>query len=275
MCQQGAIPPSAVLQLIGCLHGSFLVVRVLLGVSAGCRVDLFQLGDGKRRLFRVFPFICLIEINQLRLSLVQLGDDQAHLQPPVAQMHIADHRMAHITPYPLDTLADDGRTQMSHMQRLCHIGTAIVDHDGLGMCRRLQTKLLAGAHFIQIIADKSLLHFQVQESRCHCIHLRKHVLCLQDGSHVPGDHDGRFVVLLGSRQCAVALIFTQIGAVGHRHLSIFFFVSGLHKRRRHLFRNQIQYLLHLSDSLLMVFVTVHERSSLLLITRRAIRLFME
>ena len=234
MCQQRPIAPSAVLQLIGSLHGSFLVVRMLLGISTGRRVNFFQLGDGKRRLFRVFSFICLIKINQLRFSLVQLGDDQAHLQAPVAQMHVADHRMAHITAHPLDALADDGRTQMSHMQRFCHVGAAVVDHDGLGMCHRFQAELLAGAHFIQIIADKSLLHFQVQETRCHRLHLGKHVLLFQNSSHILRDHNGRLVVLLGSRQGTVALIFAKIRPVGYRHLSVLLVISGLHKRRRHL-----------------------------------------
>ena len=122
-----------VLKLIGCLHGSFFVGFIFFGFSARSRVDFFQLADRKWRLFRIFSGITLIKINQIRFSLTQLCDDQSHLQPPVSKMYIPDHLMAHKTSETFDALTDDRRTQMSDMQRFCHVWSAVVQDDLLWM----------------------------------------------------------------------------------------------------------------------------------------------
>lgn len=79
------------------------------------------------------------------MALLQLGDDQSHLQTPVSQMHITDHVMSHKFADPLDTLSNDSRAQMSDMQWLGNIGPAVIYNNGLRMCRFVTAKSSSSA----------------------------------------------------------------------------------------------------------------------------------
>ncbi len=213
MIPQCPVTAHAILQLIGCFHGVCLISLVLLGFRTGCRIDLFQLGDGKRRFLRILSFIGIIEINQSRIALLQFRNDQPHLQTPVTQMDIPDHIMPRITADPLDALPDHTGTQVPHMKRLRHIRPAVINNDLLRLLRHLQAEFLTVSHPAQIIPHKRLRHLQIQKARRHSGHLRKDTALLQLSGHILSDHKRRFMIFLRTRHGAVALILAQIGSV--------------------------------------------------------------
>ena len=100
----------ATLQFEGCLLCPLTECRIYLGFRARCRIDILQLGNRKWRLRRILAGIIRVKIYQIRLTVMQLLDDQSHLQSPVTQMHIADDMVSHIAADALDALSDDRGT---------------------------------------------------------------------------------------------------------------------------------------------------------------------
>ena len=49
---------------------------------------------------------------------------------------------------PLDALADDGRTQMAHVQGLCHVGAAVVDDDGFWIFCFFHRQVFVPGHLV-------------------------------------------------------------------------------------------------------------------------------
>ena len=142
----------AILKFLRILQRALLVSFVHLALSAGRRVNLFQIRYGKRRLLRIFSLIAFIKIRKLRLSFLQLCNDLPHLQPPVAQMDIADHLMPRIAQNPFHALSDDCSAQMPDMKRLRHVGSAVVDDDGFLFFRLRHAEFFCRSHLIQIAA---------------------------------------------------------------------------------------------------------------------------
>ena len=134
--------------------GPLLKGLVLLGLGAGRGINFLQLADGEGRLLWVLPGVALVKIDQLRLAVPKFLDDQAHLQAPVAQMHVADHVVAQEIAQALDALADHGRAQMAHVQRLGHIGPTVVHDDGLRLFRLLQAQLLTSGHPLHVVRQE-------------------------------------------------------------------------------------------------------------------------
>jgi hypothetical protein len=56
-------------------------------------------------------------------------------------MHVPDHAIAQETPQTFHTLPDNGGPKMAHMERLGHIGSAVVHDDGLVLSDLLHTVL--------------------------------------------------------------------------------------------------------------------------------------
>ena len=139
------------LHQIGGVHRLLLVGLVLLGPGTGCRIDLLQLGNGKGCLGRVLTCVIFIKIYQIRLALLQLCNNQSHLQTPVTQMDIAGHVVAHEASQTLHALTDDGRAEMSHMQRLRHVGSTVVNDNGLRILCSVTAQALIICHSLQIL----------------------------------------------------------------------------------------------------------------------------
>ena len=95
----------ATLQFEGCLLCPLTECRIYLGFRARCRINILQLGNRKRRLRRILAGIIRVKIYQIRLTVMQLLDDQSHLQSPVA-----DDMVSHIAADALDALSDDRGT---------------------------------------------------------------------------------------------------------------------------------------------------------------------
>ena len=74
-----------------------------------------------------------VEIDRRDAAQFHFGDQLAHLQAPIAQMHVADHMPAIGAVKPLQAIADDGGAQMPHMHGLGDIGPAEIDDRGAAL----------------------------------------------------------------------------------------------------------------------------------------------
>ena len=110
MFPDGGIWRITLLKLEGRGLRALLEGLVHFGLAACCRINILQLGNRKRRLRRILAGIIRVKIYQIRLTVMQLLDDQSHLQSPVTQMHIADDMVSHIAADALDALSDDRGT---------------------------------------------------------------------------------------------------------------------------------------------------------------------
>ena len=160
----------SILQEIRRLKRFSPVFLVILRLAACRRIDLLQLAYGKRRLRRILPAKSFIKIRQVRLTLLKFSDDQSHLVAPVAQMDISQYLMSHLPCKPFDPFADDRRAQMSHMERLRHVRSAVVNNDRPGLFCRLKTHILIRTHLIQILCHIFPVKLQINEPRIHHIH---------------------------------------------------------------------------------------------------------
>ena len=209
------ISSSALLQLSRCLECTFLIVLVLFRFAACARINLLELTDRKRCFLRVLSRKGLIKINKLRMALLQLGDDQSHLQTPVSKMNVTDHVVAHEAPHTLDALADDRGTEMADVKRFCHVCSAVIYDDGFRIFCFLYRKIFVVLHFGKIICQKFRVDFQVDESRFYGFNFTDHAVIGHFFYNCFSQLDRCFVVCFCSCHCAVALVFAQIRAVGN------------------------------------------------------------
>ena len=210
MPPDGRIAAVALLQLDGRLMRARGERRILLAAGGCGRIDGLQLGDGKGRFGRVFAGKIGVKIGKIGALIAELLNDEAHLQAPVAQMHVADDIIAEIALDALDGLADDGRADVTDVQRLCNVCAAVIDNDALGRVFLLQAEFLADSHLVQIRSDRLRRHAEVDEAGLHRLDERECAAAFKLRGHFFGDDQRRFVILLGGRQRAVALIFAQI-----------------------------------------------------------------
>ena len=229
MLPEGVVAPLVVLQETGRLVGLFRKDLVGLGLGAGGGVDLLQLRDGEGCLHGIFAGEIIVEIGQVGLALPQLGDDQAHLQAPVAQVDVADDRVAEVAVDALDALADDGRAQMADVQGLCHIGAAVVQHHGPLFRVARHAGTLTAAHFLHMGGQIVLPEAQIEEAGVHRLGRGEDRAVLQPGSHLAGNDDGGLVGGFGGWHGAVALEFAQVGPVGDGDLAAGSVITGLSK----------------------------------------------
>ena len=210
----GPVAPAALLQLEGGGVGTVGEAGVFLLLGGGGRIDLFQFGNGEGSLGGIIAGEVGIEVGEVGLTLLKLGDDQTHLQAPVTQVDVADDVIAQEAVQPLQAFADDGGAQMADVQGLCHVGSAVVDDHLLAGTHLLSAEGVGGAHFFQVLCQEGARELQVDEARAYGFH-QIVVAGIQLGHNSLGNLDGGALVLLGSGQRAVALVFTQVGPVGN------------------------------------------------------------
>ena len=217
---QGGVAGFAMLKLIGGVVGLFRKGLVDLGLGAGRGIDLLQLGDREGRLLRETAGLVRVEVGQVGAAFLQLRDDEAHLQAPVAHVDVADDVVAEVAVDSLDALADDGRAQMADVKGLGHIGAAVVDDNGAGLSLRLQAEAVASGHPIQVGGDIIRGQLQIQEAGLDGVHGGKGRAAAQLFGHGLGNLDRGPVGGLGGGHGAVALIFSEVGPVGDGHFAV-------------------------------------------------------
>ena len=150
MLPQSPVAPAALLEFKGGGVGLLGKGFILFFPGGGGGVDLLQLGNGEGGLLRVFPGVIRVEVGKLRLPPLQFRDDQAHLQTPVAQVNVADGIIAEEFVQPFQALADDGGAQMTDVQGLGHIGSAVIHHNGLPCPGFHHAEIFVGPHLLQV-----------------------------------------------------------------------------------------------------------------------------
>ena len=240
------IAPIALLELEGCLMGPGRERRILLALCGSGRINLLQFRDGKGRLGGILALEIRVKIGKLGLTLPNALNDQAHLEAPVAQVHVANDLVAHIPLNALDRLADDGGTDMAHVQGLCHIGSAVVDDHGFGLFLALEAEFLCHSHFLKIIRHIFRCQPQIDKSGLHRLHRQEGRVALELRHGLLRNLNGGFMILLGSLHAAVALIFTQIRARRYADPSKLRRITGLLKRSGYLPGDQINEFFHSS-----------------------------
>jgi hypothetical protein len=73
-------------------------------------------------------------------------DDHSELRAPIAQMVVADYLVPEESQRAVQSIADDGRTNVAHMHGLSHVGGRVVDDNrpGRGDGRDAQPRVRDG-----------------------------------------------------------------------------------------------------------------------------------
>ena len=172
---EGPQPPVAFLQAVGRFHGPGVIVRILFGFFAGIGIDLLQLGDSKGSFLRIVSAVIGIKIRKIRLTVLELGNDKAHLQAPVAQMDIADDLFPVIAADPFDGFTDNCGTQVSYMQGLGHVGAAVIQDDpGRGLLGG-HAETFRVFHLHQINGQESFRDLQIDETGTYDLYRGEHL----------------------------------------------------------------------------------------------------
>ena len=228
---------SSLLKLVGGVVRPARKGLVLLGTCGGSRINLFQIRDREGSLRGVGAGVSLVKVAELRLPILQRGNHQTHLQAPVAEVGIADGLVAEEVLNALDALADDGRAQMADVQRLGHVGSAVVYDHGAGLRITRNAEARHGTGLLQILCQESGGQPQIQEARRDGLNLGKCRVVRQMHSHVVCDLNGRLVVGLCRGHRAVALVLAEVGPVGDRHPPVGSFIPGRHESGGYVFGN--------------------------------------
>ncbi len=218
---QCPITRSAALQFKGYLMGFFGESSIHLAPSGSSRINFLQLPKGKGRLLWVRTCITFVKIREFRLLLLQARNDQTHLQSPVSQVHVANHTVTKELINALYTFTNDSGAQMTDMQRLRHIRSAIVDDNGFCLRLFVDAKIRGVSHFLHIGLQKSVGQLQVNKAGLYYLSHGK-IPFVQPFHHSFRNDKGRLMVSLCRSQRAVALELAQIRAVGNRNGAIAF-----------------------------------------------------
>ncbi|MNS48254.1 hypothetical protein D3C72_808170 [compost metagenome] len=210
---QGAVAGTAVLQLSGGLAGAVAEGGVFLGLGGGLGIEAFQVLQRDRTLGREGA-VALGHEGVGQVLVAAGGDQQAHLEAPVAEVGVAPDGVAAEAEQPLQALADDGRAQVADVHRLGHIGAGVVDDDLAR--RRVQRGAgqgFVGGHLGGALGQGGVGELQVDEAGTGDLDRRQ----TRVGAQAFGDAGGQLARIglqrLGGGQGAVGLEVGQVGAV--------------------------------------------------------------
>ena len=244
MLPQRAVAAVSLLQLVCILQRLCVIALILFGLPARKGIDFLQISDGERSLLRIISLIGLVKINQLRLSVLKLGNHKTHLKSPVPKVNISNRRIPVIANHPLDCLTDHCRTKMSHMKRLRHVRSAVVKNHGFLLLRKRHSEFDRFGHFLQVRLQIGFLHVQIDKAGLYNRDIFKNRGILQLRSHILCDHKRSLMILLRTGHCAVALVLRKVRARRNTHLSHCSIIACCRKGFSHLFCQCFQQLFH-------------------------------
>ena len=105
-----------------------------------------------------------VEIRQVGLVAFEFGDELAHLQAPIAEMHVADHLVADEAEHARERVADDERAQMAGMHGLGDVRAAEVDDDGLRVLAQRHAAARVVAQLVDVGGERLVGQRQVDEA---------------------------------------------------------------------------------------------------------------
>ncbi len=128
MGPQGAVTGAAVLQFCSGLAGAVAESGVFLGLGGGQRIEALQILK-RHRTVGGEGTVAVGHEGQGQSLVAAGGDQEAHLEAPVAEVGVAPDDVAAEAEQPLQAFADDGGAQVADVHRLGHVRTGVVDDD--------------------------------------------------------------------------------------------------------------------------------------------------
>jgi hypothetical protein len=232
MLPQGAIAGPALLQLGGRHARLFHARRIGFAGGGGGRIDLFQLVDRDRARVRIGAGEAAVEVGQVGPADLQLGDDHAHLQAPIAHMHVADHLVAGEDEQAPQRFADDGGAQMADMHGLGDVSAAVVHHHHLALLGGNAETLVVGDR-VGVLAERSIGQRQVDEARAGQRDVAQLGQGLELRHHLLGDGARILLGGFGRGERAVALELAKVGTIGDRDTTVFCRQAKIAEHPRH------------------------------------------
>ena len=229
MLPQRPVSPMPLLQLCSGFLCLFQIILVLLRVTAGIRIDFLQITNSKGSLLRIPAGVAVVKIGKFWVTPLHLSDNKPDLQAPVPKMNVSQYFIPHIAADPLHALTDNGRTQMPYMKRLCHIRSAIIDHNGLRTLRHFQTEIFVRIHRRGLSRQQLSADCNIDKAGIHRLNLLKNPLAHQTCRHFTGNGNGGFLIFFGRCHSAITLVLAQVRTIAVCDKSVLFAISCLYK----------------------------------------------
>ena len=220
MPEQRAVARAARLHLGNGALPALVARLVRLRLDRRLRIEPPEILDRDGGLFRVRPVERGIEIDQPRLLVLKLGDEVAHLQAPVAEVHVRDHRIAEEAQEALQRIADHRRAQVADMHGLGDVRAAEIDHGDLTVRRELAAGHRIAAHRLGPRRERRVRDPQIDEARPRHIRRQHEGMCLQCLGNLARNLARVASGRLRRRHCAVALEIREFRLVAAAHLAV-------------------------------------------------------
>ncbi|MNE09448.1 hypothetical protein D3C80_1021220 [compost metagenome] len=210
---QGAVAGTAALQFSGGLAGAVAEGGVFLGLGGGLGIEALQVFQ-RDRAFSGEGTVAVGHEGQGQTFVAAGGDEQAHLEAPVAEVGVAPDDVAAEAEQPLQALADDGGAQVADVHRLGHVGTGVVDDD---LARR-RVQRGAGQGFVSghlggALGQGGVGELEVDEAGAGDFDRGQARVVAEALGHLGGQLARIGLQRLGGGQGAVGLEVGQVGAV--------------------------------------------------------------
>ena len=128
-------------------------------------IKLLQVIHADGRFLRIRRAIRGIEIGQIGIADRKLGNELAHLQSPIAEMHVADDFPAIGAKQPLQAIADDRGAQMPDMHRLRDIWSTEIEHRGFSAAALRQRGFRRCRQPLQSFLQNAILQAEIDKAR--------------------------------------------------------------------------------------------------------------
>ncbi len=219
MLPQRAITRSTRLQF-GCCLARFIKPRFVRFAGRGRgRIDGLQIVHRHRRGFGIGAGERRVEVDGRDAAMLDFGDQLAHLQAPVAKVHVARHRPAVCAVEPLQAVADDSRPQMADMHRLGDVRPAEIDDKRLALARlwSAETRVPGKGH--AACGQRSVGDVQIDEAGTRDLDLGEQRIRLQARRNLVRNRTRIGLGLFGGGERTVALELCEVGTIRPRHLA--------------------------------------------------------
>src|SRR5258706_6961238 len=155
-----------------------------------------------------------IEIDGRYGAAADLGDQLAHLQTPVAQVHVARDFPTIGAVQALEAIADNGRAQMAHMHCLGDVGPAEIYDEHLARAGARRTEAPVLRELRNTLVQRGIGYVDIDESRSRDFDFREYWVRSESSNDAFGERPRIGLRLLRSGERTVALKLGEIGSVG-------------------------------------------------------------
>ena len=226
---EGAITGPPFLQFFGGLAGGFHRLGIFFAAGGDGRVHFLQIGHGDGGFVGVGAGIVRVEVREVGVAAADFDDEHAHLQPPVAEVDVADDVVAAEAEESLEAFADDAGAQVADVHGLGDVGPAVIEHDAPGVVDGGDAETVIAGHLVDVLGEEGISEADVDEAGAgevdagEGIGLRFGIEGVEDGL---GNLARVLTIFAGGGESAVALEVAEIGPAGGHDFAIDAVVAG-------------------------------------------------